>query len=98
MMVGIQRFTILPNAPANLNASNVTSTSVDLSWDAVQLNGGNVAEYNIYRDDSLIDTVSTNSYTDSTLTSATTYEYEVTAVSSVGAESDRSNLVSVTTS
>lgn len=68
-----------------------------MSWDAVEINGG-ISEYVIYRDGEEVDRTATTTYTEDTLTTATTYTFEVTAVSAMGAESDYSESVEVTTS
>ncbi|MFL0365381.1 fibronectin type III domain-containing protein [Pseudobacillus sp. 179-B 2D1 NHS] len=82
---------LLPNSPANLTAGTPTVTTVTLTWDAVS-----GASYRIYRNNTQIDTSETNSYKATGLTTATTYDFEVTAVVN-GDESVRSNKVTVTT-
>lgn len=86
----------LPNAPANLVSSNVLATNVDLDWDAVVGASG----YNVYRDDEIIATPSSNSYSDTDVLSGETYEYYVTAVDNADADADNesgpSNTVTVT--
>lgn len=96
MMLGTAQYiNLLPNAPTNLAASNETATTVDLAWDAVSQAGG----YIIYQDGVEIAEVTTNSYQATGLTTATTYEFYVTAFSDdiYKVESDASNTVSVTT-
>ncbi|WP_188453799.1 fibronectin type III domain-containing protein [Virgibacillus oceani] len=82
----------LPNEPADLTASNETATTVDLNWTAVEGASG----YNVYQDGVKIDTVTTNSYSVTGLTTATTYDFYVTATNDTG-ESEPSNTVNVTT-
>ncbi|MCG1029313.1 fibronectin type III domain-containing protein [Virgibacillus halodenitrificans] len=85
---------LLPNAPANLVASGETASSVNLSWDAVEDSSG----YDVYQDGTVVDTVVTNNYKVTGLTSATTYEFYVVAKSEkYTTESVPSNTVSVTT-
>ncbi|WP_281243662.1 fibronectin type III domain-containing protein [Virgibacillus subterraneus] len=85
---------LLPKAPVNLTSSNVTSTSVDLAWDSVEQADG----YNVYQDGVVVDTVTTNNYNVTGLTTATTYEFYVTAtIDKYGTESEQSDTVSVTT-
>ena len=93
MMRGTQRHTyLLPNAPVNLASSNVTSTSVDLTWDSVSQADG----YNVYQDGILIDSVTIVGYAVSGLTTVTTYDFYVTATN-LARESLSSNTVTVTT-
>ncbi len=74
--------------PAGLSATSTSSTSVGLSWGSV--NGA--TSYNIYRSTTSgalgskinTSTITSSSYTDTGLTTGTTYYYEVTAVNSVG--------------
>ncbi|MEZ4104157.1 MAG: S8 family serine peptidase [Candidatus Paceibacterota bacterium] len=85
-----------PTTPANLNADNVTDRSVTLNWlnstDNVLVTG-----YNVYRDGEKITTTSNTNYTDVSLSSNSTYVYEVSAIDKAGNESARSASVSVNT-
>jgi chitodextrinase len=85
-----------PSVPQNLSATAVSSSQIDLTWDASTDNVG-VAGYNIYRDDVLVDTSPTNSYSDTGLASETSYEYEVSAFDAAANESARSDPDSATT-
>ncbi|WP_158290441.1 fibronectin type III domain-containing protein [Halobacillus salinus] len=85
-----------PNAPANLTASNVTDTSVDVSWDAVTYEAG-IANYEIYRDGVMVDTRVGTNLADSGLTADTAYEYQVVAVAENGLKSELSEVLTVTT-
>jgi chitodextrinase len=87
-----------PTTPANLTCTAVSSSQIDLFWDASTDNVG-VDHYNIYRDGSStpIDTATGTSYSDTGLTSSTTYTYNITAVDAVGNESAQSNSASDTT-
>ena len=67
-----------PSVPTGLTATAASSTAVDLSWTASTDNVG-VTGYRIYRGGALVTTTSGASYTDSGLTSATTYSYNVAA-------------------
>lgn len=79
-----------------MTSSNITATSVDLTWDAVTFTGG--VTYNVYRDDVLITNVATNTYSDTGLTASTTYKYYMTAVSTAnGNESVPGDTETVTT-
>jgi fibronectin type 3 domain-containing protein len=85
-----------PAPPTNLQAS-VTGSTVDLSWTAST--GQSVTGYNVYRGPQggtltqLASTAST-SYTDTVAEGS--YDYAVTAVTTGGTESARSNVVTVT--
>ena len=82
-----------PAAPANLLGTNITSSSVDLTWDAVT----GASEYTVYRNGLVIaSNVVTTSYAVSGLSANTLYEFIVTA-SNVTGESSNSNMYPVTT-
>jgi chitodextrinase len=86
-----------PSAPANLSATAVSSTQVELAWQAATDNVG-VSAYLIYRDGILLSTVgSVSSYTDSTAASATTYSYTVKAQDAAGNMSDSSAAATAST-
>ena len=87
-----------PSTPMNFLASDITANSVLLSWDVSTDNVGVIA-YRLYQNGILLHVNITNtSYTDESLNSNTIYEYQVTAIDAAGNESDRSNLVSFSTS
>jgi len=85
-----------PTAPTNLASSNVTETSVDLSWDASSDNVG-VDHYTVFQDGSSIGTTSNTSYSVTGLTAATTYTFTVKAEDAAGNVSASSNALDVTT-
>ena len=85
-----------PTAPTNVTASNVTFNSVELNWTAATDNVG-VFEYDVYRDNVLLTSVSTTSYTDSGLTPETGYSYYIVAKDAVPNYSNSSNVVNITT-
>ena len=85
-----------PSVPQNLSATAVSDDQIDLTWDASTDNVG-VTGYNIYRDNLLVDTSPTNSYTDTGLAIETEYEYEVSAFDAAANESARSAPDSATT-
>ena len=66
-----------PMQPTGLQASNVTTTSLELSWEAV----AGVTSYQIYRDSSFIATIDapTITYTDSNLAVGAPYNYQMAA-------------------
>jgi len=85
-----------PTAPSNLTYSNVSSNSVNLSWNAATDNVG-VTAYNVYQDNALLISVAGTSTTITGLAASTTYEFYVTASDAAGNQSTPSNMVSVTT-
>lgn len=89
--------TTTPTAPTNLTASGTTQTSTNLSWTASTDNVG-VTGYDIFRDGSLLASVTGTTYTATGLTASTTYSFFVRAKDAAGNISANSNTVSVTTS
>lgn len=85
-----------PSTPTNLAASGLTSNSVNLSWSASTDNVA-VTGYEVFRNGSLLSTVSGTSTTASGLTSSTAYQFAVRARDAAGNTSGNSNAVSVTT-
>jgi fibronectin type 3 domain-containing protein len=88
-----------PAAPTGLTCEAISSSQIDLSWDASTGADG----YNIYRCNgtsctptTLVHTESTTSWSDTGLTSSTIYRYRITAYNEAG-ESDYSSIVSCTT-
>src|SRR5690606_21291199 len=89
-----------PGTPGTPTASNVTSSSVTLTWSP---SSGTVSNYEVDRcqgsnctNFTQIATPSTNSYTDSGLSANTTYRYRVRATNSAG-DSGNSGILTVTT-
>ncbi len=83
----------VPSSPENLVATAQGSTSIALSWDAVD----GATSYNVYRDYELIASgIAAKSYTDNDLDPSTEYVYTVKAVNSIG-ESAASNEARATT-
>ncbi|CAF1034429.1 unnamed protein product [Rotaria sp. Silwood1] len=78
--------------PNGLVVTDTTSSSVTLKWDSVS----HVTTYNIYRNEEKVTSVSTTSYTDIGLNSATDYRYQVSSVQG-STESEKSNEVTTTT-
>lgn len=85
-----------PTAPSNLAASNITQTSLSLTWNASTDNMG-VTGYDVYRGSSLIQTVTGTSAAVSGLTANTAYSFSVKARDAAGNISPSSNVVNVTT-
>lgn len=89
--------TTAPTAPSSLASSNVTSTSVDLSWAAATDDVG-VAGYRLVRNGTVLPgTITGLRTTDTGLSPATSYAYTVRAVDAAGNVSPDSNRVTVTT-
>ncbi|GHB42585.1 chitinase [Streptomyces viridiviolaceus] len=67
-----------PSAPGTPTASDITDTSVKLSWSAATDDKG-VKNYDVLRDGAKVATVTGTSYTDTGLTKGTDYSYTVQA-------------------
>ncbi len=85
-----------PSIPGNVNAVPVATTQIDLSWDASSDNFL-LSGYHIWRDDVRIATTTLTTYSDTGLTSSTTYTYYITAYDFVFNESASSSVVATTT-
>ncbi|ADR22497.1 hypothetical protein MATR_36570 [Marivirga tractuosa] len=86
-----------PSVPANLQVSNVTETSFDISWNASTDNVG-VDQYVIYLDGSLYANSSSTTATVNGLSASTNYLVSLSAQDAGGNESNQSSNVGVTTS
>ena len=75
--------TVPPTVPADLVATAVSSSEVDLSWTASSDNVA-VAGYDVFRDGAQVGTSSAPSFQDSGLSAATAYTYTVTARDAAG--------------
>jgi chitodextrinase len=85
-----------PTVPSSLAASNVTATTVDLSWSASSDNVG-VTAYRIYQDSVYLQSVTGTTATVTGLSQSTGYSFTVTAMDAANNESSTSSAVSVTT-
>lgn len=85
-----------PTAPTSLAASNVTQTTLTLTWTASTDNVG-VTGYNVFQGSTNIGTVTGTSANITGLSSGTSYSFHVTAVDAAANESASSNTVNVTT-
>jgi len=90
--------TIPPSIPEGLNATNITSTGLTLSWTASTDNVG-VTNYLIYRDSLLPESTGSNSttFTVTGLTSLTTYNFRVAAAGAAGNISAQGAVLTVST-
>ncbi|MFH0731978.1 MAG: PKD domain-containing protein [Candidatus Omnitrophota bacterium] len=84
-----------PAPPTNLQAEAVSSSQINLNWDASI--SDDVEGYKIYRDLVEIDTTADTSYQDTGLAPATQYTYQVSAYDEDDNESAKSNSSSATT-
>ncbi|MGD2073114.1 MAG: S8 family serine peptidase, partial [Candidatus Thorarchaeota archaeon] len=84
-----------PAKVTGLIADPVSSTSIDLNWDANT--ESDLDHYNVYRDGVKIAETTDNFYTDSGLSPETTYSYEVSAVDTSSNEGEKSDPASATT-
>ncbi len=85
-----------PTTPTNLTASNVTTSSVDLSWSAATDNVG-VTGYNVYQGGVLVATVANTNTTIAGLSASTNYVFQVSAVDAAGNESSLTSNLGITT-
>ena len=85
-----------PSISTNLTAAAISSSQINLSWSPSTDNVG-VAGYRIYRNGSQIAISAPNFYSDSGLSPATTYSYNVGAYDAAGNVSGQSNTASGTT-
>ncbi len=86
-----------PSAPTNLIASNITQTTIDLSWTAATDNVG-VSGYDIYLDNALLGTIAGTTSSITGLTANTSYSFFIRAKDAAGNISGNSNSINVTTS
>ncbi|MCW5250627.1 MULTISPECIES: glycoside hydrolase family 18 chitinase [unclassified Streptomyces] len=85
-----------PSAPGTPTASNITDTSVKLTWAAATDDKG-VKNYDVLRDGLTVATVNTTTYTDNGLTKGTDYSYTIKARDTADQTGPLSGAVKVTT-
>ncbi len=85
-----------PTAPTNLSTTDVTTTTVDLSWTASTDNVG-VTGYDVYQGSNNLGTVTGTTAQVTGLTENTSYSFRVQARDAAGNLSPFSNTVNVTT-
>ena len=87
-----------PASPTGLAHSNLTATSVQLSWTtATDTGGAGMAGYKIYRGNVPVGTTTATSFTDPHLKAQTAYSYTVRAFDNAQNHSPASTAVSFTT-
>jgi len=74
----------VPTAINDLSATVLSDTEIDLNWTIPNNGGSNIIDYDILRDGVHIATITTNSYSDTGLTSNTQYAYQVFSRNTVG--------------
>jgi len=85
-----------PSIPTGLASSNITQTSVQLSWSASSDNVG-VTGYKVYKNGSLLTTTAGTSYTVNSLAASTSYSFYIKATDAAGNLSSASATESITT-
>ncbi|MBD2867156.1 family 16 glycoside hydrolase [Paenibacillus arenilitoris] len=86
-----------PTAPAALTASAVSSSEIQLSWNA-SADNEEVTGYKIFRDGAEVASIAETAYSDSGLAPSTTYTYTVKAFDAAGNLSAASGAVTAATS
>lgn len=87
--------TVPPSMPGNLQGAAVSSSAIDLDWDASTDNVG-VADYLIRRDGTQIATTTITDYADTGLAADTSYSYTIVARDAAGNESSPANVIVAT--
>ncbi len=87
---------VAPSVPATLTATPVSYDQIDLVW-ATSTDNVAVIGYHVWRDNVVIATTTTYTYSDVGLSASTTYSYYVTAFDGAYNESASSTVVSTTT-
>lgn len=85
-----------PSQPGSLSATAMSSSQIDLSWNASTDNVG-VTGYKIFRGGILIATSPTTAYSHTGLTPSTNYSYTVSAYDAAGNNSPQSGSANATT-
>lgn len=88
--------TTAPSIPINLTESNITTTSIELSW-AASTDDVGVKNYSIYKDDKALVTTSSTTHSVTGLEANTNYTFKVKARDAAGNESGFSNVINVKT-
>ena len=91
--------TTAPSAPTNLAIAGTTIGSISLVWDAHPNTAGDLHGFELYRDGTRIATIANpaaTSYTDTAVTTGTTYSYTLVAFDTSFNRSGESNAVAAT--
>lgn len=88
--------TQVPTTPINLEATNVTDSSINIKWTGSTDNVG-VTGYKIFRNEVQVGSVITTDFNDTNLLTGTTYSYKVLAFDAAGNSSAQSISLNVTT-
>jgi chitodextrinase len=86
-----------PTGPPVLTATALSSTRIDLAWQAASDPESGIQGYTVYRDGILAGRAGTTTFTDENLVPNTAYTYTVTAVNGVGVEGPPSPSATATT-
>jgi len=86
-----------PSRPDGLTGSGVSTSEIDLTWNASTDDQTGVAEYSIYRNATEVGRSPTTNFSDTGLSASTTYTYRVSAWNGDGFESNRSGPQNVRT-
>ena len=89
--------TAAPTVPGGLSAAAVSSSQINLTWNAASDNVG-VSGYRVYRNGTQVGTTSNLSYSATGLTAGTSYSFTVAAYDAAGNVSAQSGAASATTS
>ncbi len=85
-----------PSIPTNLRATVATCGQIDLNWqDSIDIAGGGIRGYKIYRNGVYVTEVSGHAYSDASVSPHKPYQFRVSAVGKNGTESIQSNAASV---
>jgi chitodextrinase len=86
-----------PTTPTGLAGSAVSTSQIDLSWNASTDPDSPVAGYKVYRSGTLVASPTSPNYSDTGLTANTAYSYTVSAYDAAGNTSSQTAALSVTT-
>ena len=88
--------TVIPSVPGGLSSSNVTSSSVTLSWNGSTAGPGCTIQYRVFQNGTQVATVTGTSLSVSGLAASTTYSFRVASIDQAGSSAQSAPL-SVTT-
>ncbi|SDQ75949.1 glycosyl hydrolase family 18 protein [Pseudoxanthomonas sp. CF125] len=92
--------TTAPSVPTGLAATSVTSSSINLSWNASTDNAGGsgIAGYDVYRNGTLVGSPAGTSFSSTGLAASTAYNFRVRARDNAGNASAQGAQITATTS